>query len=92
MKKEEDKHVSDAELFALLEKIGAKEIKYPPGTYIIMPWRRMKKEEQNLQKNVGVYWSDLNEKAGKSKLQIQGIRLGAGLKSSRLANNVVIYW
>lgn len=45
MKKEEDKHVSDAELFALLEKIGAKEIKYPPGTYIIMPWRRMKKEE-----------------------------------------------
>jgi len=45
MKEEEDKHVSDAELFALLEKIGAKEIKYPPGTYIIMPWRRMKKEE-----------------------------------------------
>jgi hypothetical protein len=87
MKKEEDKHVSDAELFALLEKIGAKEIKYPPGTYIIMPWRRMKKEE-----NVGVYWSDLNEKAGKSKLQIQGIRLGAGLKLSRLANNLVICW
>ena len=44
MKKEEDKQVSDAELFALLKRIGAKEIKYPSGTYIIMPWRRIKKE------------------------------------------------
>ena len=45
MKKEEDKQVSDAELFALLERIGAKEITYPPGTFIIMPWRRIKKED-----------------------------------------------
>jgi len=44
MKKDEDKHVSDAELFTLLKRIGAKEIQYPPGTYIIMPWRRIKKE------------------------------------------------
>jgi len=45
MKKEEGKHVSDAELMALLKRMGAKEIKYPPGTYIIMPWRIMTKED-----------------------------------------------
>ena len=45
MKKEEDKQVSDAELMALLKRMGAKEVKYPPGTFIIMPWRRMKKED-----------------------------------------------
>ena len=45
MKKEEDKQVSDAELMALLKRMGAEEIKYPPGTYIIVPWRIMTKED-----------------------------------------------
>lgn len=45
MKKEEEKSVSDAELMALLKRMGAKEIKYSPGTFIIMPWRRMKRED-----------------------------------------------
>jgi len=46
MKKEEnDRTPTNEEIMAMLKKIGAKEIKYPPGTFIIMPWRRMKEED-----------------------------------------------
>jgi len=43
MKKEEnDRTPTNEEIMAMLKKIGAKEVKYPPGTYFIMPFRKAK--------------------------------------------------
>jgi len=43
MKKEEnDRTPTNEEIMAMLKKIGAKQVKYPPGTYFIMPFRKAK--------------------------------------------------
>jgi len=39
---ESEESPTNEEIMAMLNKIGAKEIKYPPGTFFIMPFRKAK--------------------------------------------------
>ena len=39
---ESEESPTNEEIMAMLKKIGAKEIKYPPGTFFIMPFRKAK--------------------------------------------------
>lgn len=39
---ESEESPANEEIMAMLKKIGAKEIKCPPGTFFIMPFRKAK--------------------------------------------------